>query len=345
MIRPSSWYDGVELRLGCRAEEIARSDGRLRLSNGELLAYDQLLLCTGSRARLLETEIGNGLAGVHTLRTLTDAAHLYNELMPGRRMLIVGGGYIGLEVAAAARCRGMSVLLVEMAPQILGRVAAAATAEHLRILHRSRGVDIRESTTVRQLIGKERVRCAILSDGSKHDVDVVVVGIGGIANDDLAVGAGLEATNGIVVDTHCRTKDPHIFAAGDCANFALGGRSVRLESVQNACDQGEVAADCLSGGDRNYAPVPWFWSNQYDTKLQIAGISYGHDAIVVRPGRRDDAKSIWYFRGEELLAVDAINDPSSYLIARRFLAAGINPDREDLANAGFLLASLLPPRA
>lgn len=344
LIRPESWYDGIELRLGCRVEEIDRSDGRVTLGNGERLAYDQLLLCTGSRARRLDREAGGDLDGVHSLRSLADAARLKADLLPGRRLLVIGGGYIGLEVAAAARSRGLSVLLVEAGPRVLGRVASDATAEHFRALHSARGVEIRESTGLRRLIGNGRVQRAILSDGTECEVDVVVVGIGGLANDELAARAGLETANGITVDAQCRTGDPNVLAAGDCASFPLNGRHVRLESVQNACDQGEIAAATLSGHLRAYAPVPWFWSDQYETKLQIVGIGQGHDTVVVRPGKRDGAKSIWYFRGDELLAVDAIDDPSSYMIGRRLLTTGIRPDRRDVANAAFPLATLLPPR-
>jgi 3-phenylpropionate/trans-cinnamate dioxygenase ferredoxin reductase subunit len=200
------------------------------------------------------------------------------------------------------------------------------------------------ATSLLGLTGTERVRRAILSDGSEHEVDAVVVGIGGLANDELAARAGLETANGITVDAHCRTGDPDILAAGDCASFLLGGRHARLESVQNACDQGEAAAASLSGQPRAYAPVPWFWSDQYETKLQIVGIGHGHDSIVERPGQRDGARSIWYFRGDELLAIDAINDPSSYMIGRRLLTAGISPDRRDVANPAFRLSSMLPPR-
>jgi 3-phenylpropionate/trans-cinnamate dioxygenase ferredoxin reductase subunit len=344
LIRPASWYDGVGLRLGAGVEEISRRDGRLVLRNGEQLAYDQLVLCLGSRARSLGREAGGDLAGVHTLRSLADAARLQAEFRPGRRLLVVGGGYLGLEVAAAARSRGLSVLLVEAGARILGRVASATTAEHFRTIHAARGVEIREATGLDALSGGERVQRAILSDDSEHEVDLVVIGIGGLANAELAAHARLETANGIVVDAGCRTADPNILAAGDCASFPLGGRNVRLESVQNASDQGEIAAANLSGGQRAYAPVPWFWSDQYDTKLQIVGIGNDHDSIVVRPGQRGGAKSIWYFRGEELLAVDAINDPSSYMIGRRLLAAGISPARGDVANADLPLSAMLPPR-
>lgn len=342
LIRPPSWYEGIELRLGCRVEGIARREGRLQLGRGEPLAYDRLVLCTGSRARPLSREAGGDLAGVHTLRSLADAGRLHAELRPGRRLLVVGGGYIGLEVAAAARTCGLEVLLVEAGPRILGRVAAATTADHFRAMHAARGVEIREATGLVGLLGAERVERAVLSDGSEHAVDLVVVGIGGLANDELAADAGLDTANGIVVDTRCRTADANILAAGDCASFPLGGRHVRLESVQNASEQSEVAAATLSGRERIYAPVPWFWSDQFDTKLQIVGVNDGHDSIVVRQGQRGDARSIWYFRGNQLLAVDAINDPSSYMTGRRLLTAGISPARSDVANAAMPLAALLP---
>ena len=256
-------------------------------------------------------------------------------------MLVIGGGYIGLEVAASARKHGLSVLLVEAGERILGRVASSATAQHLRSIHESRGVEIRESTGVQLLAGDKRVTHAILTDGSEHAVDIVVVGIGGLANDEIASSAGLETSNGIVVDAYCKTADPNIFAAGDCATFPFGDRSIRLESVQNATDQGEVVAASLTGREKAYAPVPWFWSDQYETKLQIVGIAHGHDDIIVRPGQRDNARSIWYFRQNELIAVDAINDPASYMAGRRLLTAKINPDRANIADPNFPLATML----
>jgi len=341
LIRPKDWYEGVELKLGRRACEIARKDGRVILSDGEQLAYDKLVFCSGSRARQLSDKLGGNLEGVHTLRSIADAERLRSELVSGRRVLVVGGGYIGLEVAASARKHGLSVLLVEAGERILGRVASSATAQYLRSIHESRGVEIRETTGVQLLAGDKRATHAILTDGSEHAVDIVVVGIGGLANDEIASSAGLETSNGIVVDAYCKTADPNIFAAGDCATFPFGDRSIRLESVQNATDQGEVVAASLTGREKAYAPVPWFWSDQYETKLQIVGIAHGHDDIIVRPGQRDNARSIWYFRQNELIAVDAINDPASYMAGRRLLTAKINPDRANIADPNFPLATML----
>ncbi|HEX4766784.1 MAG TPA: FAD-dependent oxidoreductase [Lichenihabitans sp.] len=344
-LRPLSWFDGIDLRLGCRAEAIERNDGRIVLGTGERLAYDHLVLCTGMSARRLERAAGGALAGVHTLRHLSDAVRLEADLVAGRRLLVVGGGYIGLEVAAAARARDMSVVLIEAGPRILGRVASASTADHMRALHAARGVEIREATGLAALIGDGRVQRAILSDGSEIAVDVVVVGIGARPNDDLASSAGIATENGIAVDDLCRTSDPQVLAAGDCASFPLDGRRMRLESVQNASEQGEAVAATLLGAPKPYKPIPWFWSDQYDTKLQIVGLGEDHDEIVIRPGRRNNAKSFWYFKGERLLAVDAINDPASYMAGRRLLAAGVNPDRRDIADGSTALAGLLPAAA
>lgn len=344
VLRPPEWFAGVELRLGRRAEAIDRTRGEVRLDDGSALPYDALLLCTGTRARKLPAAIGGDLAGVHTLRSLADAARLKSELLPARRLLVVGGGYVGLEVAAAARMRGLEVMLVETG-RILGRVACAATADHLRALHISRNVDIREGVGVAALSGGARVEAARLTDDTELPVDLVVAGIGAIPNQQLAEAAGLAVADGIVVDAFCRTSDPAILAAGDCASFPYGGGRRRLESVQNATDQGAAAAATLLGQQRPYRPLPWFWSDQYDTKLQIAGLGEGHDHIVVREGRRPQARSLWYLRGGQLLAVDAIDDPAAYMVARRLLAAGISPDPAMIADSGTALGDLVRDRA
>lgn len=339
-LRPRDWFEGVELRLGCRVEAIDREAGRLLLDDGGSRPYDGLLLCTGTRARTLPADIGGGVDGVHTLRSLADAGRLKDELAAARRLLVVGGGYVGLEVAAAARQRGLDVTLVEAGARLLGRVACAATADHMRALHAARGVDIREATGLVALSGPGRVRAARLTDGSEIEVDLVVAGIGAVPNQELAAAAGLAVADGIAVDAFCRTSDPRILAAGDCASFPHDGGRRRLESVQNAADQGAAAAATLLGRPAPYRPLPWFWSDQYDTKLQIVGLGEGHDRVVERPGRRAGAKSFWYFREDRLLAVDAINDPAAYMLARRLIAAGVSPEPAMIA-AGADLAGLL----
>jgi len=248
------------------------------------------------------------------------------EIRPGARMLIVGGGYIGLEAAAVAAQRGLSVTLVEMAPRILGRVACAGTAGHLRDLHRRHGVDIREGIGLARLETgpKGRVGAAVLADGTRLAVDIVVTGIGIAPDTALAEAAGLAIDN-----------------AGDCASFPYHGGRIRLESVQNAIDQGTHAARAMLGATAAYDPVPWFWSDQYDAKLQIVGLNAGHDRVVERPGHRPGGRSFWYFAGSRLLAVDAIADTRAYMQAKRWIEAGVSPNPDALADPGRALVDLV----
>ncbi len=267
---------------------------------------------------------------------------LAEEMKPGRRALVVGGGYIGLEAAAVARTLGLEVTVIEMADRILQRVASAATSGIVREIHRSRGVDIREGTGLNRLVGENgRVTGVELSDGSVLPVDLVIVGIGVTANDHLAHDAGLETAGGIVVDSHGRTSDPAIFAMGDCAVQPWGNMRIRLELVQNAVDQAEAVAAVIAGGVEPYAPKPWFWSDQYDVKLQIAGFGLGHDETIVRPGQREGSVSVWYFREGKLLAVDAINDAKAYVTGKKLLETGIHPDRAVIADPQSDLKALL----
>jgi len=335
-LKPRDFYaaQGVELALGARADSIDRTGRLVRLSDGRVLPYDRLALTTGSRARRLPAAIGGDLPGVHVVRTLADVDAMASEVAPGRRALIVGGGYIGLEAAAVAAARGLSVTLIEAAPRILGRVASPETAAWFAALHRGRGVDLREGVGLDRLeAGPDgRVAAAVLADGARLEIDLAIVGVGILPNDDLAAEAGLAVENGIAVDAACRTDDPAIVAAGDCASFPWRGRRIRLESVQNAIDMGKAAAASLLGAEAAYDPVPWFWSDQYDVKLQIAGLNAGYDRVVTRPGAREGALSVWYFGAGGLLAVDAMNDPRAYMTGKRWLEAGASPDPEVLAD-------------
>jgi 3-phenylpropionate/trans-cinnamate dioxygenase ferredoxin reductase subunit len=279
------------------------------------------------------------------LRGIGDADALKSEMQPGRHVLIIGGGYIGLEFASIAVKSGLKVTLVEAAERILGRVAAAETADYFRGLHRMKGVDLREGTNVIELSGNPHVKQAGLSDGDRLDVDFIVAGIGAVAGDDLAREAGLTINNGIAVDDRCRTSDEHILAAGDCTSFVRGETRLRLESVQNAIEQGEAAAATLAGSSAGRKFSPWFWSDQYDTKLQIAGVSQGYTHVIRRPAKRDGAQSIWYLQAEKLIAVDAINDPASYMTGRRLIDAGITPAPQEIADPAFALLKLLPQTA
>lgn len=346
--RPESWFaeHDVELLLSTYVEEIDRKAKSVRMQDGAVLEYDTLALATGSTPRTLPPSVGGDLDGVFTVRDKRDADLLAGEMKPGRRLLIIGGGYIGLEAAAVARHLGLEVTLIEMADRILQRVAAKETADVMRAIHDSHGVVIREKTGLHRLIGGSgpegnHVRAAELSDGSTIDVDFVIVGIGVKPNDDLAQQCGLEVGNGVIVDEFARTSDPSIFAMGDCAMLPWKGERIRLESVQNAVDQAEAAAAILAGGSAPYDAKPWFWSDQYDVKLQIAGFNMGYDETLVRKGAREGSLSIWYFREGRFIAVDAINDAKAYVSGKKLLDTGIQPNRDVLADPAADLKQLL----
>jgi 3-phenylpropionate/trans-cinnamate dioxygenase ferredoxin reductase subunit len=325
LLRPETWYgeQKVTLRLATRAEAIDRAAKTVHLENGEHLTYGKLALTTGSLPRMLPAAIGGTLAGVYAMRTLDDADRMASELAPGRRVLVIGGGYIGLEGAAVAASKGLNVTVIELAERILQRVAAPETSDFFRTLHRAHGVEVRERTGLTRLIGEAgRVVAAELADGRRLDIDFAIVGIGILPDDRLAREAGLAIDNGIAVDVHCRTSDPDIYAAGDCASFPHDGTRLRLESVGNAIDQAETAAANMLGLATDYRAKPWFWSDQYDVKLQIAGLNRGYDSTVVRPGKRVGAQSVWYFKGEQLIAVDAMNDAAPYALGKRLIEAG-----------------------
>jgi 3-phenylpropionate/trans-cinnamate dioxygenase ferredoxin reductase component len=342
LLRPRAFYSDqdIDLRLNARAISIDRKEKRLHL-DGEVLTYDQLALTTGARPRRLPGAIGGDLSGVHVIREIADADALRPELHAGRNLLVIGGGYIGLEAAAVAASLGLRVTLIEMAPRILNRVAAPETADWFRALHLSHGVRILESCGLEHLQGAGgRVRAARLTGGQEIAVDTVIVGIGITPDTELAEAAGLELDNGIATDAQGRTSDDSIWAAGDCASFPWRGRRVRLESVQNAIDQAELVAQNILGAGMTYDPVPWFWSDQYDVKLQIAGLNSGYDRVVPRLGPGSSA-SFWYFRDDAFLAVDAMNDPRAYMVGKRLLESGRNPNPATLADPGSNLKALL----
>jgi 3-phenylpropionate/trans-cinnamate dioxygenase ferredoxin reductase subunit len=331
LIRPKSWYaeQKVELRLGATATALSPRDKTLTLADGSVLRYAQLALTTGAWPRRLPAERGGALAGVFTIRDLADADAIAPRLVAGKRLLVVGGGYIGLEAAAVAAGKGLAVTVLEVAERILQRVAAAATSDYFRDLHRRHGVTIHETAGLERLVGADgRLIGAVLADGSTLEVDLAVVGIGIQPNAELARAAGLRVEGGIAVDGRCRTSAPDIFAAGDCASFPWRGAATRLESVQNAIDQAEHAAASMLGAAVDYDPRPWFWSDQYDVKLQISGFCRGYDATVTRPGKRPQSQSVWYYRAGDLIAVDAMNDALAYAIGKKVIDAGrtIPPD-------------------
>ncbi|HEV7137493.1 MAG TPA: FAD-dependent oxidoreductase [Steroidobacteraceae bacterium] len=338
LLRPQHFYEShaVEARLGRRVEEIARGEQRLRLDDGSSIAYDALLIATGSRPRPLAAP-GADLEGVYFLRTISDVERIRAELAPGKRLVIVGGGYIGLEVAATAREVGLEVSVLEMADRVMNRVVCPQLSTFYQAEHARHGVRILCNSRVRALAaapGTRRVRAVMTEDGEEHAADVVVVGCGVLPADELAVAAGLVCENGVVVDDRCRTSDPVIYAAGDCTSHpsARYGRRLRLESVDNAFEQGASAALNLLGVDTVHDKVPWFWSDQYDLKLIIIGMSQGYDTVVVRGDPAARAFSACYLRGGELIAIDTINNPKDQMAARKLIAAHARPDPERLVN-------------
>ncbi|WP_373355606.1 NAD(P)/FAD-dependent oxidoreductase [Pseudoroseicyclus sp. CXY001] len=340
-LRPADWYETQNIRLltDTRVVEIDPAAHRVLLSGDEPLAYDKLALCAGADPRQLPSAMGGGLQGVLTMRDLNDAGRMAPLMQPGRHVLVVGGGYIGLEAAAVAAKKGLKVTLIEAAQRILGRVAAEETADYFRELHRAHGVEVIENVGLERLTGTEAVEGAVLADGRELKVDFVITGIGIAPATILASAAGLAIDNGIAVDAHCRTSAEDVFAAGDCASFPWGEGRIRLESVGNAIDMGEAAALAMLGSDEPYRPKPWFWSDQYECKLQIAGLNTGYDRVVVRDGGA--ARSHWYYRGGQLIAVDAMNDPRGYMIGKRLIEAGKTADPAVVGNASADLKALL----
>lgn len=339
-LRPESFYaeNAITLRMGQAVTSIDTAAQTLTLGD-ETLRYDALALTTGSVPRRLPANIGGDLCGVFTLRDLADVDAMRPYFKPGARVVIVGGGYIGLEGAAVAAKLGLDVAVLEMAPRILQRVAAPETSDHIRALHRAHGVKVLEATGLNRLIGETHVRGARLSDGREIPADFGIVGVGIAPATSLAEAAGLTLDNGIATDALGRTSAPNVWAAGDCASFPWRGGRLRLESVQNAIDQAECVAENILGAGRPYMPMPWFWSDQYDTKLQIAGLNTGYDHIVTR--RSDGAVSFWYYQGATLLAVDAMNDPRAFMVGKRLIEAGRSPTPGVVGDTGTDLKTLL----
>jgi 3-phenylpropionate/trans-cinnamate dioxygenase ferredoxin reductase subunit len=343
-IRPLHFYaeHAIELHVGKRAEELATRDQRIRLDDGTTLPYDRLLLTTGSRPRPLGVP-GADLDGVHYLRTIADTDRIRSDLVVGRRLIVIGGGYIGLEVAATARELGLDVTVLEMAERVMKRVTCPEVSSFYEAEHARHGVRIVCNATVRALVGSGgatpgRVR-AVLTDEGEYPADTVVVGVGVVPAEELARAAGLACSDGILVDEYCRTSDPAIYAAGDCTSHPSPhyGRRLRLESVDNAFEQGTSAALNVLGTPTVHDRVPWFWSDQYDLKLIIVGVCHGHDAVVLRGDPASRAFSACYLRGGELTAIDTINHPKDQIAARKLIAARARPDLHKLADPRVLL--------
>ncbi len=342
LLRPQQFYEqhSVEVRSGRRVEEISRREQRVRLDDGSSLAYDALLLATGGRPRPLDVP-GTNLEGVHRLRTLADADRIRSGLSTGARLVIVGGGYVGLEVAATARELGLTVTVLEMADRVMGRVTCPQVSALYEAEHARHGVSIHRNVRIRALSAQSdgRLRGVVTEDGGEYPADIVLIGVGVVPAVELAAEAGLTCDNGVVVDEYCRTSDQAIYAAGDCANHPSRhyGRRLRLESVDNAFEQGTSAALNLLGMSTAHDKVPWFWSDQYDLKLVIVGIGQGYDTVVPRGDPASRAFSACYLRDGELIALDSINTPKDQMAARKLIAARVRPDPQRLADPGIAL--------
>jgi 3-phenylpropionate/trans-cinnamate dioxygenase ferredoxin reductase subunit len=268
---------------------------------------------------------------VHYLRGLADVSPIREGFKPGARVVIIGGGYIGLETAATCRKMGCEVTVLEMADRIMNRVVAPSVSQYFALEHRAQGVNILCDTRVVRLEGAGKVERVVCADGSSHAADLVVVGVGAIATTQLASEAGLACDNGIIVDEYCRTSDASIYAAGDCTNHPSlrFGRRVRLESVDNAFEQAKTAALNMLGRQVTHDRVPWFWSDQFDNKLLIVGLSQDYDQQVLRGDPASRSFSVCYLKGRELLAVEAINHSKDYMAARKLIAerALLNPEK------------------
>jgi len=344
--RPPEFYArrGVELRLGRRAAAIDRAQQTVLLDDGERVAYDRLLLATGARPRCLAVP-GADLPGVAMLRGIADAEAIRAHLPTAADVAIIGGGFIGLEVAAILAVRGHAVTVIEAGPRVLGRAVAPEVSAFFAAAHRARGVRIVENAQIAEIsstAGALAVDCA----GESVRADLVVVGIGIEPETGLAEAAGLACRDGILVDERCRTRDPAILAAGDCTRFdhPLLGRSVRLETVHNAVEQGRTAAHSALGHELPYRQTPWVWSDQYGYRLQSVGDGFGYDSTVLRGDPAEGRFSLCYFSGGQFLGLNAVNRPGDFAAARRILDRGLSLAASDAADLGFDLGRIAPKR-
>ncbi len=342
-VKPADFYEeaGIELHLDAQITAIDRDAQRLSIDGGVDVAYDTLVLALGSRVRRLHID-GEQLDRVHYLRNVADVEAIRADMDAGRRLVVIGAGYIGLEVASVARQAGLEVTVIEMADRVMSRVVSPEISDFYQIEHTNQGVKFRLSTRVSSLLGKKRVKAVVTSEDEEIPADLVVIGVGIVPNTELASAAGLEIDDGIVVDDHCRTADANIYAVGDCTSHpnAIYDRRLRLESVHNALEQAKTAAANICGKDVAYCDVPWFWSDQYDLKLQIAGLSQGFDDVVIRGNPAERSFSCLYLREGRLIAVNAINAPRDFVQSKQLIADHAVLDLERVADAATQLKDL-----
>jgi len=343
-IRPASFYESIhcELILGNPVTAIDIAAHELRLADGGWLAYGRLVLATGGRARLLPVP-GANLPGVHMLRTLADVHAIRAQLTPGMRVAIVGAGYIGLECAATFRKLGLEVTVIEMMDRVMSRVVAPEMSRFYANEHTTHGVTILTGRRVSAFSGESRVTAVECPDGTRIPAELVIVGIGLVPNMELASVAGIHCDDGISVDEHCRTSEPDVYAIGDCCSHPSPryGRRIRLESVDNAFEQARTAAANICGRALVHDKTPWFWSDQYELKLQIVGLCQGYDAVVLRGDPASRSFSCCYLRGGELIALDAVNRGKDFMAARKLIAERAKPDPARLADPDLVLKDTL----
>lgn len=343
-LRPESFYAkrDITLKLGIRVESLDCEAHSVTTSEGETINYDKALLCTGSRPRQLKAP-GSDLAGIHYLRGIADVDGIRAEMADAKTMIIVGGGYIGLEVAAVVRTAGLEVSVLEMESRILNRVTTPTMSEFYTQLHEGRGVKILTDTAVSGFEGEGRISTAVTASGEQLPADIVIIGIGILPNVELAQAAGLDCENGIVVDERCATSHPDVYAAGDCTNHPnpLLNRRLRLESVPNAMEQSRVAAANMLGEEKTYAAIPWFWSDQYELKLQMVGFSTDADQEVLRGDPSSNQFARFYLEQGVLVAADAVNSPKEFMACRQLVTKQVKVDVDKLANADVPIKELL----
>ena len=344
-LRPEKFYEdnNVELVLGVAVTQLDCDGREVKLAGGRSLGYDKLVLATGSRVRRLDGLPGADLGGIHYLRTIEDADGIRQGLSAAKNVVIVGGGYIGLEVASVAAEANASVTLLEAESRILARVATEQLSEFFAGVHTDRGVTIRTSASVTGFSGQGAVSGVTLASGDEVPADLVVIGVGIVPNVELAEEAGIRCDNGIVVDEYCRTSQEDVLAAGDCTSHpnALLGRNIRLESVPNAMEQARIAAATISGNPKPYTAEPWFWSDQYDLKLQMAGFAEGADSHVVRGDPQTNQFITFHLRGGVVVGADAVNSVREFLPCRKLVATGASPDPAALADASIPVKELV----
>ena len=343
-IRHAAFYESIhcEMLLGNAVTSIDVPVRELTLADGSRFAYGKLVLAVGGHARPIPVP-GANLAGVHVLRTLADVHAVRAEAVPGTRVVIVGAGYIGLESAATFRKLGLEVTVIEMMDRVMSRVVAPEMSRFYAGEHLAHGVSILIGKRVSALQGVARVTAVECSDGTRVPADLVLVGIGLVPNTELASAAGIRCEDGIAVDEHCRTNDPNIYAIGDCCSFQspLYGRRIRLESVDNAFEQARTAAANICGRVLAHDKTPWFWSDQYELKLQIVGLCQGYDQVILRGDPASRAFSCCYLRNGELIALDAVNHARDFMAARKLLAEHAKPDPARLADPALAIKDTL----